>query len=325
MRNEIWEEVAMLEQRFERSDHYNNGALLQKILELLKRIRHTFMKPKSSNDTATCKQEVIPLSPQPGQNPTVFFLQRLEAIPLHNLETCTKRHCPCIRLWKEVPRIPNSPPVKLTGDLDALKTYFSVIRKELLDVIQTNTTTLFLPFDSAVYKLANDNLDDRQQLQQQLQQAEWSSIYLYRQGIKQVETCKKYFPITTNIIETMCPHRMSGCGLGSVYFSKLKQNTKIVEHCGPSNVRLRCHLPLFVPSKTSVGSYLRVAERCICWEEGEPILFDDSFLHSAVYVGSGDTSASSTGDRIVLIADLWHPSLAVSDRTALAVLYPPGS
>ncbi len=331
MRNEIWEEVATLEQRFE-NDHYNNRTflLLKQILELLNQVCHTIITPKKSNDTATCcKQQVIPLSPQPGQNPTVFFLQRLEAIPLHNLETCTIQNCPCIRLWKELPRMPNSPPVKLTGDIDALKTYFSAIREELLEAIQTNNSaTLFQPFDSAVYKHANGNVDDQQQQQQQQQrqrqQAEWSSIYLYRQGIKQVETCKQYFPITTNILETMCLHRMGGCGFGSVYFSKLKQNTKVVEHCGPSNVRLRCHLPLVVPNKTTSGSYLRVGEDCISWEEGKPILFDDSFLHSALYVGSDDTSTGSS-DRIVLIVDFWHPSMSISDRTALGVLYPPGS
>jgi hypothetical protein len=126
------------------------------------------------------------------------------------------------------------------------------------------------------------------------------------------------------------------CGFGSIYLSKLKQNTKVVEHCGPTNVRLRCHLPLVVPKNTS-GSYLKAGEHCVTWEEGIPILFDDSFVHSAVYVGSnnrsggsGDNSSSSSneqygGDRIVLIVDLWHPALSESDRTALGVLYPPGS
>jgi len=323
MRGEIWDEVAIIEQRFE-SNHHNtsSSSFLKQLLELLTRTRR-LITLKKSHDT-TNEQNMIPLSPQKGQNPTVFFVQQLEAIPLHNIEACTKQDCPCIRLWKELPLLPNAPPVKLTGDIETLKTHFSVIREELLSAIQTNTAT-FHPFDDAVYEHANGN-----EQKQQEQQAEWSSIYLYRQGIKQVDTCKKYFSITTNILETMCPHRMGGCGFGSVYFSKLKQNTKVVEHCGPTNVRLRCHLPLAVPNKTS-GSYLRVGEHCVSWEEGKPILFDDSFLHSAVYAGCNDSDGSSissdqsSGDRIVLIVDFWHPSLSVADRTALGVLYPPGS
>lgn len=322
MRGGIWEEVARIEQRFgSKSNHYNTTSLpslvKQQLLKSLERIRQLMKTTKAREPVYD--QEMIPLSPQEGQDPTVFSLQRLEAIPLHNIETCTKQHCPCIRLWKELPSPPNAPPVKLTGDIEALKIHFPVIREELFSAIQTNTAT-FQPFDDAVYQ---------QEKQQEQQQAEWSSIYLFRQGIKRTDTCKTYFPITTNILETMCPHRMGGCGFGSVYFSKLKQNTKVVEHCGPTNVRLRCHLPLTVPNKTS-GSYLRVGEHCVSWQEGKPILFDDSFLHSAVYAGSDDDVGSASnsyqcGGRIVLIVDFWHPSLTIADRTALGVLYPPGS
>lgn len=318
MRSEIWEEVARIEQRFgSKSNHHNTSlpSLLKQLLKSFKRIRQLFA-PANSHQTAY-GQEIIPLSPQEGQDPTVFFLQRLEALPLHNIETCAKQHCPCIRLWKELPSPPNAPPVKLTGDIQALKKSFSVIREELFSAIQTNTAT-FRPFDDAVYQ---------KEKQQEQQQAEWSSIYLFRQGIKQTHTCRTYFPITTNILETMCPHRMGGCGFGSVYFSKLKQNTKVVEHCGPTNVRLRCHLPLNVPNNTS-GSCLRVGDHCVSWEEGKPILFDDSFLHSAVHAGFDDSGGGSDqcgGDRIVLIVDFWHPSLSVADRTALGVIYPPGS
>ena len=340
MRSEIWDEIHVIEERF--ANDCSNIAinllvLKRKFLEVLKKIRHI------PSNTAVATEKHKCLSPQPGQNPTVFFLRGLEAIPLHTIETCTttngrqqQQHdcCPCIRLWEEMPRQPNEPPVTLTGDIDALQTHYAAIREELMSVM-TQEKALFQPFDSAVYKHATTSQQQQQQNQQQ--QAEWSSIYLYRQGIKQVETCNTYFPITTNILETMCPHHMGGkCGFGSIYLSKLKQNTKVVEHCGPTNVRLRCHLPLVVPKNTS-GSYLKVGEHCVTWEEGIPILFDDSFVHSAVHVGSNDRSGSSSdssstssneqydGDRIVLIVDLWHPALSESDRTALGVLYPPGS
>ena len=68
--------------------------------------------------------------------------------------------------------------------------------------------------------------------------------------------------------------------------------------------------------------------------EGVPILFDDSFVHSAVHQveEDGDENASFNddddafdGSRIVLIVDFWHPALSEMDRNALGVLYPPGS
>jgi len=148
------------------------------------------------------------------------------------------------------------------------------------------------------------------------------------------------------------------CGFGSVYFSKLGRNTKVKEHCGPTNVRWRCHLPLIVPppprnekrrSRLRVG-LANVNENVVGWEEGKPILFDDSFLHSAVHhsddgIGDDDavdddviggdidvvdhinssSSSKMSGARIVLIVDFWHPSLSESDRTAIGVLYPPGT
>jgi len=213
------------------------------------------------------------------------------------------------------------------------------------------------------------------------QQPEWSSIYLYHRGVIQSDLCQTYFPLTTNLLQTQCTHSMAGsCGLGSVYFSKLGSNTKIKEHWGPTNVRWRCHLPLIVPSSPLVDdsnsstpnvgvddsrqrrrrqSCLRVGqvgvnEEYVYWKEGKPILFDDSFLHSAVHyhdVNDDDTTDAAYGEnacasssksssnnnnsssinnimngaRIVLIVDLWHPSLTQSDRTAFGVLYPPGS
>lgn len=68
-------------------------------------------------------------------------------------------------------------------------------------------------------------------------------------------------------------------------------------------------------------------EEKVGWEEGVPILFDDSFLHSAVHVGikSDGKRNGQDGSRIVLIIDFWHPSLSEADRNAIGVLYPPGS
>lgn len=201
-----------------------------------------------------------------------------------------------------------------------MKQNADIIRKELLRLLSMKDNS-FSPFDAAVYTKTHTD---------QTQEPEWSSVYLFHQGLKQSDACNNYFPQTTHIIETQCPHRMAGkCGLGSVYFSKLKSNTKVNEHCGPTNLRWRCHLPLIVP-KHSRESHLCVGlkdanKERVEWDEGVPILFDDSFLHSAVHVrGEGDDVVND-GSRIVLIVDFWHPALSEADRNAIGVLYPPGS
>jgi len=309
--------------------------------------------PNTSIDTSTTQLSSLLLSPQQGQDPTVFFLPGLEATPFHHHghflntteengdESLVFEECVCIRLWKKHTAIPTTPvgkkvfppPVATTGDIQVLIENYQIIKQELLDYLSDgDSEESFTPFDSKVYTKANSTTSNTSN------DTEWSSIYLYHQGIRQSDLCNKHFPQTSQILEMKCPHRMAGkCGLGSVYFSKLKKNTKVKEHCGPTNVRWRCHLPLVVPKGSN--SQLRVGlagvnEECIGWKEGVPILFDDSFVHSAVHqvVGDTDENTSLNGDndtfdgaRIVLIVDFWHPALSEMDRNALGVLYPPGS
>ena len=308
--------------------------------------------PDTSIDTtSTTTQLSSLLSPQQGQDPTVFFLPGLEATPFHHHghflntteengdESLVFEECVCIRLWKRLTAIPSTPigkkvfppPVATTGDIQVLIENYQIIKQELLDYLSSDSEDSFTPFDSKVYSQANSKSSN---------DAEWSSIYLYHQGIRQSDICNKHFPQTSQILEMNCPHRLAGkCGLGSVYFSKLKKNTKVKEHCGPSNIRWRCHLPLVVPKDSSNSSQLRVGlagvnEECVGWKEGVPILFDDSFVHSAVHqvVEDNDENTSLNtdddafdGSRIVLIVDFWHPALSETDRNALGVLYPPGS
>jgi len=49
---------------------------------------------------------------------------------------------------------------------------------------------------------------------------------------------------------------MSGCSLGYVFFSVLSPGTRIEPHCGASNLRLRCHLPLQLPTAGRAGALL---------------------------------------------------------------------
>ena len=370
MRNEIWVTIDEMERQMAHTNSTDVSSSAKSLGGLWWRLKRIFAKSTSlstsssnsdvqelhipTKDTSTKNESTNTqqLSPQLGQDPTVLFLPGLEATPYHhrghffnnnNKNDKTVVECPCNRLWKHCTVIPPTPPkrkpplITLTGDMQVLQENCHIIRQELLDFLSSSNSnngngeeSFFTPFDSKVYTqvIASDDDNTSNQF------SEWSAIYLYRQGLLQTDICNKYFPLTTNILQMKCPHRMAGkCGLGSVYFSKLTNNTKVKEHCGPTNIRWRCHLPLIVPKESnSSNSYLKVGlpgvnEQCVGWKEGLPILFDDSFLHSAVHnVKASKTNNLKQDDaRVVLIIDFWHPSLSESDRNALGVLYPPGS
>lgn len=141
-------------------------------------------------------------------------------------------------------------------------------------------------------------------------QGEWSVYHLINQGEKVENNCSTC-PKTMDIIESVVP-LLKGCSFGNVLFSILQAGTHITAHYGPTNCRIRCHLPLFVPK----GCVLCVDREERRWKEGELLLFDDSFLHEAWHKGTD-------GERVVLMLDLWHPELTMVEREALAFMFPP--
>eukprot|EP01087_Luapelamoeba_hula_P022633 TRINITY_DN8163_c0_g1_i1.p1 TRINITY_DN8163_c0_g1~~TRINITY_DN8163_c0_g1_i1.p1 ORF type:complete len:253 (-),score=41.52 TRINITY_DN8163_c0_g1_i1:662-1333(-) len=133
---------------------------------------------------------------------------------------------------------------------------------------------------------------------------EWGAYNLWAQGAKQERNCS-LAPLTTRLLEAM-PEFMADCGLCYAYFSVVKPGTHITPHCGPANVKLRCHLGLSVPPE---GATMRVARETRNWEEGKCLVFDDSFEHEVKNLGDVD--------RIVLLIDVWHPDLCEAEREAM--------
>jgi len=131
----------------------------------------------------------------------------------------------------------------------------------------------------------------------------WKALYLYKQGVRQVQNCIA-FDETLNLIQ-----RVDICksGVGYIYFSVLQS---VFPHCGPCNIKLRCLLPLQVPE----GCGLKVADQIKYFEEGKCLIFDDSFEHSSWYKGTSDLL------RVVLIIDFWHPDLTESEKSTLSDL-----
>ena len=124
----------------------------------------------------------------------------------------------------------------------------------------------------------------------------WSDVHLFFGCRKDFANCARC-PRTAAAIAS--EPRLNECFLGTCWFSRLAPGTHLASHCGPSNFKLRCHLGVQVPR----GARIRVGSEEREWKQGECLVFDESFEHEVWHEGAED--------RIVLIADMWHPDLDV--------------
>ena len=104
---------------------------------------------------------------------------------------------------------------------------------------------------------------------------------------------------------------LGGVPFAYSFFSSLKARAAIAPHFGPTNARLRVHVPLRVPA--APGAALVVAGEARPWAVGTPLVFDDAFEHAA----KNDTDE----ERVVLVFDIWHPELGADERAAFAALF----
>lgn len=134
----------------------------------------------------------------------------------------------------------------------------------------------------------------------------WDVFMLFERGRKHEDNCLRC-PAITAVVEAHPTMRTLG---GLIYVSRMKPETHIAPHRGPTNLRLRCHLGIEIP-EGNCG--LRVSGETRRWKEGRCLLFDDSFEHEAW---------NHTGrPRIVLIVDLWHPALSAAEVRLLRGLH----
>lgn len=133
---------------------------------------------------------------------------------------------------------------------------------------------------------------------------EWNVFYLYLHNVD-FATNRSLCPRTAQIIQSIGGH------YNHAFFSALSPKTHVAKHHGPTNKKLRCHLPLVVPPGDSCR--LRVGSETVLVQEGQCFVFDDSFEHEA---WNDDASRS----RIVLIVDVWHPDLTAAELKFLSFL-----
>jgi aspartate beta-hydroxylase len=96
------------------------------------------------------------------------------------------------------------------------------------------------------------------------------------------------------------------------FFSVLHPGTHIQKHCGPTNKKVRVHLPLVVPPNGVAR--LRVGGKTVVLEEGRCVAFQDSWEHEAWL------DEEATSSRATLVVDVWHPMLTDEEVKALGFI-----
>ena len=171
------------------------------------------------------------------------------------------------------------------------------IRAELLAILQgPDALTPYV-------QIATTDAAEWTALNQSLQ---WGSFHLYKGGERIEENCRRC-PATLAAIEKLPLARTPGQS-PEVFFSILKPGTHIPPHYGLTNYKVAVHLPLMVPP----GCAIRVGNETRSWNEGECLIFDDSFKHEAWN--------NSSELRAVLILDAWNPQLTAAERPAVAAV-----
>ena len=156
---------------------------------------------------------------------------------------------------------------------------------------------------------------DNEKLHNSARGGNWTMLRITHAGAINPTICK-LLPKTCELLQQMPSLKecfaTKSCQDLSMYISRMAPGTHVLPHCGPTWKRLRLHLALQVPDKCCWLELLKLqgggggggddvsTYQQVHWQEGEVIVFDDSFEHS-VHWDQGKE------DRIVLIVDVYHP------------------
>lgn len=134
----------------------------------------------------------------------------------------------------------------------------------------------------------------------------WSTLWLWRDGVRQVEAMDRC-PRTTEVLAEMPLADQPGFA-PTALFSALAPRTRIPPHTGSTNSRLVVHLPLVLPGPAR----FRVGNDTRAWRMGEAWVFDDTIEHEAW------NDADET--RVILIFDIWNPLLSQAERELISAM-----
>ncbi len=167
------------------------------------------------------------------------------------LQGLFRKYC----LWGDEP-VQLPPLYEGTADLED---NFDVIRAEYDEIIKRYDD--FAPFQEISPHQTYISNDDK-----------WRLFFLRGAGIWFDKNCEQ-MPKTTEIIRR-------NKRIVSAYISVLGPRKVLNPHAGPYSGVLRLHLALDIPHQQRC--YIDVDNERVHWREGRCILFDDTYMHSAV-------------------------------------------
>ena len=241
--------------------------------------------------------------PEIFQNVISFFLTRLNATGSKSADPTTftrnwQKGCPNLYptltaspIWKEE----TFARVKNPDMTDRLRTCIKELEENFQKILEEfnqlrGSATAFQPYRSPPSAESENDKDDLGQ--KATSTGNWNVAYLYLHGLDFSENLQ-LCPETVRILHQVLPRHYS-----HAFFSVLSPGTHVTSHYGPTNKKLRLHLPLIVPPEGK--AWLRVAEDHVILKKGKVVMFDDSHEHEAA-------NDHPTQPRVVLVMDIWHP------------------
>jgi hypothetical protein len=183
--------------------------------------------------------------------------------------------------------------------------------KQVCDELTKNWKEILQEFENSAKAKKLENHPDMQTEVNKEKGGQWDWRFFHGVGGPNQEVMEQC-PLTAKLLDTFPVNKP----FGFVFFSQLKPGTQIYPHTGSTNLRLRVHLGLQVPSEQDGRfAHIKVAEENHPWLEHGCIAFDDSYIHSVEY-----KAANNKGDtlRTVLIVDLWQPDITKEERAILS-------
>ena len=136
---------------------------------------------------------------------------------------------------------------------------------------------------------------------------DWSAVHFWKDGVQVAENAARC-PATMQALDCAPLPQVPGRS-PNAHWSRLLPGAHIQPHHGMLNTRLICHLPIL----TAPGCTLRVGSETRSWEDGVPLVFDDSIEHEARNAGPQQ--------RLVLLFEIWRPEIGTEDREALGRIF----
>lgn len=215
-------------------------------------------------------KEIDAAPPSPHQRPRFFYFPDLPAGPFHD---------PYLHSWAP-----------------ALREAFPAIRDEALHKLAEGTELeSFIRF--------RDTVPIEHYLRSQRGRPAWDAFFFYRHG-QRYDAHHVQCPRTSAALESIDLCRIVD-EAPEICFSVLTAGSEILPHHGVTNARLVMHLPLLVPTDCALNVFGGGQHH---WQEGELMMFDDTYLHEAWN--------RSDGTRVVLLMDCWNPHLDPAEREA---------